>query len=67
MPKFYVKYRDEFGAEVAAKNLREAIEKFKSGKCKIEVISDLWTEFFEVTDKDGVVLQEMGWPELQSR
>jgi len=48
MPKLTVNYRNEFSAEITAKNPKEAIEKFKNGEGKIKVISGLWDEYFEV-------------------
>jgi len=66
--KLYVSYRGEFGAEVEVKDtskisekVDEAIKKFESGDCKIEVLSELHPNFFEVSDVETEqVLQEEG-------
>ena len=55
MSKYIIRYRDEFGAEIEAENLEEAIRKFKSFDCNIEVINDLYDEFFEVYENDKLV------------
>lgn len=61
MAKFCISYRAEFGAEVEAKDIDEAMKKFESGDCKINVIGGLHPEYFEVTDEEGQTLKEMGW------
>lgn len=50
MKRYYVTYREEWGAEVKAANEEEAIEKFKEPETKKEVLFDLWYEFFEVEE-----------------
>ena len=68
MIKLYVTYRGEFGAEVEVEDtlntmakVEKAIRKFERGKCKIEVLSALHPDFFEVTDmKTEQVLKEEG-------
>ncbi len=51
MPKYIITYRDEFSAEVKAKNRAEAIRKFETNNnVKIECSSSLWDEYFKVFD-----------------
>ena len=47
---YSVSYRNEFSADIEADSEEEAIKKFKSGKEEIEVLGDLWEEFFEVEE-----------------
>jgi len=54
MKKFIVVYRQEFEAEIEAMDKQEAIEKFQKGKCKVIPRYNLWNEFFEVFDEDGM-------------
>lgn len=46
--KYYVGYRKEFGAYIDAKDEDEAIEKFKKGS--VEVVGELWDEYFDVEE-----------------
>lgn len=50
MKKYYVTYREEWGAEVEAVNKEEAIKKFKEPKTKKEILFDLWDGFFQIEE-----------------
>ena len=56
MAKYIVVYRGgEFEAEIEAKNVEEAIRKFKSGDCEIKrAHAELWDEYIKVyTEENG--------------
>ncbi|MBU3901400.1 hypothetical protein KJ590_03705 [Patescibacteria group bacterium] len=48
--RYSVSYRDEFSANVLAGNREDAIKAFER---KINVVGELWPEYFEVTDSKG--------------
>lgn len=50
MPRYYVEYRGEFGAEVKAKNMAEAMSKFAGGNCLMEIIGDLDCQHFQISE-----------------
>ncbi len=50
--KYYVSYREEFGATVEAKDEEEAKKKFERNEAKIECICNLWPDYLEVEDEE---------------
>jgi len=50
MKKYYVTYREEWGAEVEAANKEEAIKNFRETKTKKDVLFDLWDDFFQIEE-----------------
>lgn len=48
MKTYFVSYRGEFVQKVKAKNETDAIRKFGIGKEKIEVLGNLYPEYFAI-------------------
>lgn len=60
--EYFITYHGRFGATVRASSAKEAIEKFKQGDCKYELVDDFWDGFLEVKRlSDGVHVEEV-WP-----
>ena len=59
LKKYYLSYRGEFEAEIEAKNIGEAIEKFQKNYGEIRCCGELWQEYFEIYEGDKCI-KEMG-------
>jgi len=59
--KYSLIYREEFEADVEARNIDEAIAKFKAGECRINPVNDLWNEYFTIIESETEkVVREQG-------
>ena len=53
MKKFNVSYRNEFSAEIEAKDMNEAVRKFIIGKVNYTCNGNLHDDYIEVLDENG--------------
>lgn len=58
MKTYYINNRQEFGATIKAKNAGEALKKFLSGKCKYELLGELWQEYITIEDDSNWEITE---------
>jgi len=50
MPRFYIEYRGEFAAETEADDETEAMKKFASGNCLVEIVGALQSHHFQISE-----------------